>query len=99
MVDAFGMMIARGQAIKPGSSLELASIYDMAPTLLYLLDQNVPEDMDGRVLSEAILESHLQTNPIRLSASNEQDGPSELEFSPEENVDVIERLKQLGYIG
>lgn len=108
MVDAFGIsgchrmngvMIARGQAIKPGSSLELASIYDMAPTLLYLLDQNVPEDMDGRVLSEAILESHLQTNPIRLSASNEQDGPSELEFSPEENVDVIERLKQLGYIG
>ena len=108
MVDAFGIsgchrmngvMIARGRAIKPGSSLELASIYDMAPTLLYLLDQNVPEDMDGRVLSEAILESHLQANPIRLSASNEQDGPSELEFSPEENVDVIERLKQLGYIG
>lgn len=108
MVDAFGIsgchrmngvMIANGHAIKPGFNLERASIYDMAPTLLYLLDQSVPEDMDGRVLSEAILESHLHANPIRLSAPNEREQPGELEFSPEENVEMIERLKQLGYIG
>jgi predicted AlkP superfamily phosphohydrolase/phosphomutase len=108
MVDAFGIsgchrmngvMIARGQAIKPGSSLELASIYDMAPTLLYLLGLSVPEDMDGRVLSEAISEEHLYAHPIRLSAPNERDEPGELEFSTEENVEMIERLKQLGYIG
>ena len=108
MVDAFGIsgchrmngvMIASGQAIKPGSSLELASIYDMAPTLLYLLDQSVPEDMDGRVLLEAISDEHLRANPIRLSAPNEHEEPRELEFSPEENVEMIERLKQLGYIG
>ena len=108
MVDAFGIsgchrmngvMIARGQAIKPGSSLEVASIYDMAPTLLYLLDLSVPEDMDGRVLSEAISEEHRYAHPIRISAPNERDEPGELEFSPEENVEMIERLKQLGYIG
>ena len=108
MVDAFGIsgchrmngvMIARGQAIKPGSRLELASIYDMAPTLLYLLDQSVPQDMDGRVLSEAISEEHVHANPIRRSVPTEPEQPGELEFSPEENVEMIERLKQLGYIG
>jgi hypothetical protein len=110
MVDAFGIsgchrmngvMIASGQEIKPGTRLELASIYDMAPTLLYLLDQNVPDDMDGRVLSEVISEAHLQANPLRVSAASERAEPSdgELEFSPEENVEMIERLKQLGYIG
>ena len=110
MVDAFGIsgchrmtgvMIASGQEIKPGARLELASIYDMAPTLLYLLDQNVPDDMDGRVLSEVISEAHLQANPLRVSAASAGAEPSdgELEFSPEENVEMIERLKQLGYIG
>jgi len=108
MVDAFGIsgchrmngvMIARGQAIKHGARLEPVSIYDVAPTLLYLLDQSVPEDMDGRVLLEAILEGYLHANPIRLSAPNDAEQPSELEFSPEENVEMIERLKQLGYIG
>src|SRR4030095_3489346 len=108
MVDAFGIsgchrmngvMIAKGRSIKPGFDLSVASIYDMAPTLLYLLDQGVPEDMDGRVLTEAITEEHLQANQIRLSAPNESEGPGEMEFSPEENVEMIERLKQLGYIG
>lgn len=108
MVDAFGIsgchrmngvMIASGRAIKPGKRLEPASIYDMAPTLLYLLDQSVPEDMDGRVLSEAIREEHLNGNPVRLSAANAGQEPGELEFTPEENVEMIERLKQLGYIG
>jgi predicted AlkP superfamily phosphohydrolase/phosphomutase len=108
MVDAFGIsgchrmngvMIASGQAIKPGTRLALASIYDMAPTLLYLLDQDVPDDMDGRVLSEAISEEHLHAKPIRLNAPNQREEPGELEFSPEENVEMIERLKQLGYIG
>jgi predicted AlkP superfamily phosphohydrolase/phosphomutase len=107
MVDAFGIsgchrmngvMIARGHAIKPGANLEGARIYDMAPTLLYLMDQGVPDDMDGRVLGEAISEDHLNANPVRRSAQGESERPGEMEYSPEENADVIERLKGLGYI-
>ncbi len=107
MVDAFGIsgchrmngvMIARGHAIKPGANLEGARIYDMAPTLLYLMDQGVPDDMDGRVLGEAIPEDHLNANPVRRSAQVESERTGELPYSPEENADVIERLKGLGYI-
>jgi predicted AlkP superfamily phosphohydrolase/phosphomutase len=106
MVDAFGIsgchrmngvMIAHGEAIKPASTIE-AGIYDIAPTLLYLLGEGVPDDMDGRVLTDAISNDFLNANAIRLTAHGES-SPRELEFSPEENADVIDRLKQLGYIG
>jgi arylsulfatase A-like enzyme len=79
--------------------VDSASIYDIAPTLLYLLDQNVPDDMDGRVLSEAIAEQHLSANPMRTVTASTNGRASEVEFSPEENADVLERLKQLGYVG
>lgn len=107
MVDAFGIsgchrmngvMIANGDAIKHDSRIE-AQIYDIAPTLLYLLGQGVPEDMDGHVLSDAISEDFLNAHPIRFTSADETTDSRELEFSPEENADVIERLKQLGYIG
>jgi len=107
MVDAFGIsgchrmngvMIAHGEAIKPASTIE-ARICDIAPTLLYLTGEDVPDDMDGRVLTEAISNEFLNANPIRLAAQVENTEPRELEFTPEDNADVIERLKQLGYIG
>jgi len=107
MVDAFGIsgchrmngvMIARGEAIKPASRLEGARIYDMAPTLLYLMNQDVPDDMDGRVFHEAIEHTHLDANPVRRSTQRESEQSHEMEFSPDENADVIERLKSLGYI-
>ena len=110
MVDAFGIsgchrmngvMIANGEAIKPGSTID-AQIYDIAPTLLYLLNHGVPEDMDGHVLTDAISKEFLSANPIRFTSavSSDESTPSrEMEFSPEDNADVLERLKQLGYIG
>lgn len=108
MVDAFGIsgchrmegvLIARGEGVRPGCRIEGATIYDVTPTLLYLLDQSVPEDMDGRVLAEMISDEFLSANPITRAASGDVDQSSEVEFTPEENADVLERLKQLGYIG
>ncbi len=108
MVDAFGIsgchrmegvLIARGEGVKQGCAIDSATIYDVTPTLLYLLDQSVPDDMDGRVLTEMISDEYLRDNTIRLSANGNVEQSSELEFTPEENADVLERLKQLGYIG
>src|SRR5262249_7594291 len=108
MVDAFGIsgchrmngvLIARGAAIKPSCRLEAASIYDVTPTLLYLLDLPIPDDLDGRILSEAITEEHLSAYPMRTVTASRNRGVREVEFSPEENADVLERLKQLGYVG
>ena len=108
MVDAFGIsgchrmngvMIANGTAITRGSSLDVARIYDMAPTLLYLSDQSVPDDVDGRVLTEMISADYSSAHPIRFAAQGDAEATNAVLYSDEENSDVIERLKSLGYVG
>ena len=108
MVDAFGIsgchrmngvMIANGNGINYGTVLNGARIYDMAPTLLYLIDQCVPDDMDGKVLTNMFSADYLNTHPIRFSATGDDRQTTGVEYSDEENADVLERLKSLGYVG
>lgn len=108
IVDAFGIsgchrmhgvLIGSGGPVSKGAWLDEARIYDVAPTLLYLLGREVSSDMDGRILSEFIDEQFLRNNPVRFT---DRDGPGPdqaLQFTEEENEEVIERLKSLGYIG
>jgi predicted AlkP superfamily phosphohydrolase/phosphomutase len=108
MVEAFGIsgchrmegvMIANGEAIKQRFDAVQTSIYDVTPTILYLSGYEVPEDMDGQVLTQIISEDFLNANPVRFAAQSLADDTSEVELSAEENADVIERLKSLGYMG
>ena len=94
-----GVMLASGGPIRKGFDLSLAQIYDMAPTLLYLSGDAVPDDMDGRVLEAMISDSYLRQNPVRFTAEGGGAKVSELTYSSEENEEVLERLKNLGYIG
>jgi hypothetical protein len=71
----------------------------MAPTLLYLSDQSVPDDMDGRVLTEMISADYSSAHPIRFAAQGDAEATNGVLYSDEENSDVIERLKSLGYVG
>jgi predicted AlkP superfamily phosphohydrolase/phosphomutase len=108
MVDAFGIsgchrmdgvMIARGDGIERGLKLDTARIYDMMPTLMYMSGEGVPEDVDGRVLTEVICAEYLAANPIRFTTKSDDGSGDEIELSEAENSDVIERLKSLGYVG
>src|SRR6185369_13598313 len=108
MVDAFGIsgchrmhgvMIAKDAAVKPSMRLDAARIYDVAPTLLYLLGEPVPADMDGRVLTEIVNPDHLFANPVSYSQASEQSPANATQYSDEENAEIIESLKNLGYIG
>jgi predicted AlkP superfamily phosphohydrolase/phosphomutase len=108
MVDAFGIsgchrmhgvLIANGGAVKPETRAAVARIVDVTPTLLYLMGQPLPGDMDGQVLTEMISTEHLDANPIRLTSEPSVDQTTQVEFLPEENEEIIERLKSLGYIG
>ena len=47
-----GILIAHGKPFRKGIKIEGARLIDMAPTILYLMGQPVPDDMDGRVLEE-----------------------------------------------
>ncbi len=60
-----GFFIACGKHIKQGQTFEGGDLMDFAPTILYLMGQPVPRDMDGRVLLEIIDEDFKANNTVR----------------------------------
>ncbi|HET9233873.1 MAG TPA: alkaline phosphatase family protein, partial [Candidatus Eisenbacteria bacterium] len=79
-----------------GGDFKRAHIVDVAPTLLALMAEMVPEDMDGRVLEEVITPDFLSQHPVRVGPVEgfllDALPPSKL--TPEER----EKLKALPYL-
>lgn len=94
----YGIFVATGNHLKKNETIDGARIYDIAPTILYLLGIAVPDDMDGRILEGAIDEDYLEQNPIQKGAvlTSEEDAPQD--FDPDETKAIQERLQGLGYI-
>jgi hypothetical protein len=97
-----GILLMQGGPVKPGHAVEGSSIYDLYPTMLYLLGLPVPEDAAGKVLLDALDPEFVRRHPVRtlpsyeplglspgLPGASRDGGMNELE---------IEKLKALGYI-
>jgi len=86
-----------------GRTIEDARILDLAPTILYLMNLPVPDDMDGRVLTDALTTSRpVEYRPAGPSAALRTGPPgdeAEAGLSVEETAEVEERLRALGYLG
>src|SRR5205823_1061620 len=61
-----GIIAFRGSSAAR-ADIGTVSIQDVAPTLMYLLGESVPESMEGRVLEEMIAPSVLDDRPIAYS--------------------------------
>jgi hypothetical protein len=66
-----GLLLAVGDAIRPGSRPTGASVLDIAPTLLYLMGLPVARDMEGRVLTEILEPGFARDNPVTFIPSYE----------------------------
>jgi len=94
-----GILIMSGPDIRP-MRLEGARIYDVAPTVLHLMGLPVPDDLDGRVLSEVFHSEALESRPVRrqravaTSDKAAQDRP----LLPDELASVRDQLRNLGYV-
>ena len=93
-----GILIARGKKIKTASTLEGAEIADVAPTVLYAMGLPVPEDMDGRILLDLFLPSHVESCPPQYSEAPLQVEPSDFGLSAEEEQAMRDKLRGLGYL-
>lgn len=90
-----GIFIAQGPDIQAGLTLPEADILDLAPTILHLLGEAVPQVMDGRVLAELFTKQR----PVVYQGDDAESGTqSEVSFSDEEAEQVEERLRSLGYL-
>ncbi len=98
-----GILLMRGGPVKRGLVLRDADIYDVFPTVLYLLGLPVPEDASDRVLVEALDPGFVRLHPLRTVPSYEGLGLSPglpgASRSGEMNELEIEKLRALGYIG
>ena len=94
-----GICLLRGPNIAAGVGLQDAEIKDVAPTILYLMGEPIPDDMDGRVLIEAIDPDYLTANPIEFTAAEgSPKDPDLVAYDDHEHQTVQERLRDLGYI-
>lgn len=94
--DLDGVIFLAGPAIHPGRKIEGATLYDVAPTLLYLLDLPISRELEGAILTSAIREDYLNRRAPRLVDAYEPPAP----LSPD-GVEIDERymehLRSLGY--
>lgn len=96
-----GVLIAWGPLVKKRSTVEDAQIVDIAPTILYLLGEPIPQALDGRVLEGAIHADYLACNPV-IFDDREEDrsrGPRVNVYSENEEREIEDRLRGLGYLG
>lgn len=66
---ADGVLLLRGEGVRPGRFVGDAAIEDVVPTLLYALGLPVGRDMDGRALTGAFEPSFLATHPLSFVPS------------------------------
>jgi predicted AlkP superfamily phosphohydrolase/phosphomutase len=95
----YGMLIMSGKGVQRGARIEGAEIQDMAPTILYAMESPVPEDMDGKVLSEVFTEEFRDQVPLLRSEEGSSRDIQESDYTEEAEEEIKERLRGLGYLG
>jgi len=91
-----GILLGHGPGIAQGT-IDCAELIDMAPTILHLLGHPVPDDMDGKVLtdmfSDGLRETEVATMDAGAGTSNATEGLTE-----EEEEELRQKLMGLGYL-
>jgi len=95
-----GVIIVWGKGILKNHPIRQASIYDVTPTILYLLGLPAGKDMDGDVLAEIIEPSLIPQHPIAYVSSYRipSRATGKKPIISEVDEELKQKLKALGYI-
>ena len=94
-----GIFAARGARVRTGAQVRGARIVDLAPTILYLMGQPIPDDMDGRVLDEMFEAGSLDQRPVSYEAAVAVEADAgDGTYSDAEAEIIKKRLQDLGYV-
>jgi predicted AlkP superfamily phosphohydrolase/phosphomutase len=93
-----GLYIAYGNDFKKSYRFDYANIVDLFPTILYLLELPIPEDIDGNVLTEIIKHESLSKNIVKVKEFVKNDTES-YQLTENERDEIRRQLKGLGYLG
>jgi predicted AlkP superfamily phosphohydrolase/phosphomutase len=96
--DRNGILIGWGPDLAQHKDLDRAHIADLAPTILHLLNQAVPRDMDGKVLTEALRPgTPVAARTIRYREPTGALGPLTHRDVSQDVETLRDRLRGLGY--
>ncbi len=106
-----GVFIAAGPGIRKEGGVEallkreafpdIGSVFDVAPTILYLLDIPVGRDMKpGKVMRGILTSEQLSTRKVEYEESHDKGfrPPTPSRSSREADKEFIERFQELGYL-
>jgi len=95
-----GIFLAYGPDIVAQPELPDLQLADVSATILYLLGVPVPDSFDGRVLSEIVAPAFWQAHPLQRQtlAEREKSPEQAASYSVEDEAELEERLRGLGYL-
>lgn len=105
-----GIFLASGKGIKTGIEVKGAEIIDLFPTILNLLDVGIPENVDGKILENIFKDKYIKPSLIiktegkakktvkKETVLDPDKVPPEVGLTVEESEQIMENLKNLGYI-
>lgn len=95
-----GIFIAAGPGIRRDARVEMLSILDVAPLLLYALDLPVPVEFEGRLPEACFMPGWLDARPPRqeLDAERQLAREAPPPLDPQAEEEIMRRLQALGYV-
>ncbi len=95
-----GTLMLRGSGIiREGLTLTGAGLADIAPTILHIMGQPVPDNMDGEVLTEVFTGEFLAANrPVAAAAAEAFESGDKVGYTEDDKKEMEEKLKGLGYL-
>ncbi|MFH1381238.1 MAG: alkaline phosphatase family protein [Candidatus Omnitrophota bacterium] len=92
-----GIFFAQGKDIG-NVSLDSPKITDLAPTILHMLNVPLPDDLDGRILTEILKPDSEYAKRSPQYQGSSQIKEKEKVYSKAEEANVEKRLRALGYV-
>ncbi|RPJ11301.1 MAG: hypothetical protein EHM30_14745, partial [Desulfobacteraceae bacterium] len=96
--EQYGIFLLKGIGVKKNIEINNARIIDVAPTALYLMDEAVPDYMDGKILETAVEDDYFMNHPASYAENMISQEKAGKALTEEQEKDIAERLKGLGYI-
>lgn len=95
-----GVFLVKGRDIRRGQNITGTHIVDLAPTVLYQMGVQVPDGMDGKILSSIFEEVFLKSNPVSFDRDEAKENvrPDYKKYTADEKKEIEDRLKGLGYL-
>ncbi len=95
-----GLLICQKQGVfVEGKKIQEARIQDLVPTILYMMNKAIPQDMDGKVMLDLFTPEFKENHVVKFADSEGFHGESTPnDLSNDEEAELMTILRDLGYV-